>query len=198
VIDQPVLRWALTAVFAVAAVLFVVAGRRASRCTDQTGVPFTVWTLHALASIVMIAMLWPVGMQVSPLLYVLVFTGCALYFAYLALFGDRLPHPIYHCTMMAAMALMGLLMSPNSATPPMTHAGHQMSHGSHMAMAEAAQPMPHLPTPTWLTATSITLAVGFAVASVWWFYLLVRGPQRPYADMVMALGMSAAFAAMAA
>ena len=87
-IADSALRWALTAVFAVAALLFAGAGRRTP---GQRG----VGVLHAVASVGMIAMLWPAGMQVSPLLYVLVFTAGALYFAYLALFGFELPHPVY-------------------------------------------------------------------------------------------------------
>ena len=51
--------------------------------------------------------------------------------------------------------------------------------------------------PGWFTAVCVALAVGFCAAALWWFYLLVRGPKRPYADLLMALGMSAAFAVMA-
>ena len=53
-------------------------------------------------------------------------------------------------------------------------------------------------TPGWFIATCVVLAVGFGVATLWWFYLLVKGPQRPFADVLMALGMSVSFAAMAA
>ncbi|MUL65341.1 hypothetical protein BOO86_12760 [Mycobacterium sp. CBMA 234] len=187
-IADSALRWALTAVFALAALLFAGAGWRAR---GQRG----VGALHALASVAMIAMLWPVGMRVSPLLYVLVFTAGALYFAYLALFGFELPHPVYHCTMMAAMALMGLLMAPNAglpvatASPETVASGHHGAHVSHGAIAVS--------TPVWLTVVCTVLAAGFCAATLWWFYLLVRGPQRPYADLLMALGMSASFAVMA-
>lgn len=183
-IADSALRWALTAVFAVAALLCAGAGRRVP---GQRGVA----VLHALASVGMIAMLWPAGMQVSPLLYVLVFTAGALYFAYLALFGFELPHPVYHCTMMAAMALMGLLMAPNAGVPVATAqtSGHHSAHLSHGAIA--------VTPPGWFTVVCIVLAIGFCAAALWWFYLLVRGPKRPYADLLMALGMSVAFAVMA-
>ncbi|BBX87319.1 DUF5134 domain-containing protein [Mycolicibacterium aubagnense] len=183
-IADSALRWALTAVFAVAALLFVGAGRRVP---GQRG----VGVLHALASVGMIAMLWPAGMRVSPLLYVLVFTAGALYFAYLALFGFGLPHPVYHCTMMAAMALMSLLMAPNAGVPVATAqaSGHHSAHLGHGAVA--------VTPPSWFTAVCVVLAIGFCAAVLWWFYLLVRGPKRPYADLLMALGMSAAFAVMA-
>ena len=183
-IADSALRWVLTAVFAVAALLFVGAGRRAP---EQRG----VGVLHALASVGMIAMLWPAGMQVSPLLYVLLFTAGALHFAYLALFGFELPHPVYHCAMMAAMALMGLLMAPNAGVPVATAqaSGHHGAHLSHGAVA--------VTPPGWFTVVCVVLAAGFCVAALWWFYLLVRGPKRPYADLLMALGMSAAFAVMA-
>lgn len=183
-IADSALRWALTAVFAVAALLFAGAGRRVP---GQRG----VGVLHALASVGMIAMLWPAGMRVSPLLYVLAFTAGALYFAYLALFGFGLPHPVYHCTMMAAMALMGLLMAPNAGVPVATAqaSGHHSAHLGHGAVA--------VTPPGWFTAVCVVLAIGFCAAALWWFYLLVRGPKRPYADLLMALGMSAAFAVMA-
>ncbi|BBZ54744.1 DUF5134 domain-containing protein [Mycolicibacterium phocaicum] len=183
-IADSALRWALTAVFAVAALLFAGNGRRVP---GQRGVA----VLHALASVGMIAMLWPAGIQVSPLLYVLVFTAGALYFAYLALFGFGLPHPVYHCTMMAAMALMGLLMAPNAGVPVATAraSGHHSAHLGHGAIA--------VTPPGWFTVVCIALAVGFCAAALWWFYLLVRGPKRPYADLLMALGMSATFAVMA-
>lgn len=183
-IADSALRWALTAVFAVAALLFA-GGRRCA--AQQRG----IGVLHALASVAMIAMLWPVGMRVSPLLYVLMFTAVALYFAYLALFGFELPHPVYHCAMMAAMALMGLLMAPNAGAPVATAqaSGHHSAHLAHGAVA--------VTPPTWFTVVCAVLAAGFCLAALWWFYLLVRGPKRPYADLLMALGMSAAFAVMA-
>ena len=167
-----------------AALLFVGAGRRVP---GQRG----VGVLHAVASVGMIAMLWPAGMQVSPLVYVLVFTAAALYLAYLALFGFELPHPVYHCAMMAAMALMGLLMAPNAGVPVATAqaSGHHSAHLGHGAIA--------VTPPSWFTAVCVALAIGFCAAALWWFYLLVRGPKRPYADLLMALGMSATFAVMA-
>ena len=183
-IADSALRWALTAVFAVAALLFVGAGRRVP---GQRG----VGVLHAVASVGMIAMLWPAGMQVSPLLYVLVFTAAALYLAYLALFGFELPHPVYHCAMMAAMALMGLLMAPNAGVPVAT-AQASVHHGTHLGHGAVA-----VTPPGWFTAVCVALAIGFCAAALWWFYLLVRGPKRPYADLLMALGMSATFAVMA-
>ena len=182
-IDHSVLRWALTAVFAVAAVLFI------GRDFEHREVRI----LHALASVAMIAMLWPVGMSIPPVLYVLVFTACALYLAYLALYGAGLSHPVYHCVMMGAMAVMGLLMMPNTALPTATAQPTSGALHAHMAGGTTM----HMQAPGWFTAVCALLAVGFAVATLWWFYLLVRGPRRPFADILMALGMSAAFAAMA-
>lgn len=192
-IDQLALRWALTALFAVTAALFAITAIRERRAARERA---AVNALHAVASAAMILMSWPVGMSISPVLYLLVFTGAALYLAYLGLFGDRLAHPVYHCAMMAAMAVMGLLMAPNTATPAMTGGAHMSHMAMAMPMAGPAPAMHH--APTWLTATTGALAAGFGIAVLWWFYLLVRGPQRPHADLLMALGMSVAFAAMAA
>ncbi|MDR3661071.1 MAG: DUF5134 domain-containing protein [Mycobacterium sp.] len=192
-IDDPALRWALTAVFALSAALF--AGVRLRAAQQRRG----VWALHALAAVAMVAMLWPVGMRISPLVYVLIFTACALYFAYLAVFESDLPHPVYHCTMMAAMAAMGLLMAPNAAMPVATAdapAGSSAPHPAHMNHAAMAQTM-HMQNPQWFVVVCTVLAAGFGAAGLWWFYLLVRGPGRPYADLLMAVGMSTAFAVMA-
>ena len=91
----------------------------------------------------------------------------------------------------AAMALMGLLMAPNAGAPVATAqaSGHHSAHLAHGAVA--------VTPPTWFTVVCAVLAAGFCLAALWWFYLLVRGPKRPYADLLMALGMSAAFAVMA-
>jgi Domain of unknown function (DUF5134) len=196
VIEDLPLRWGLTVLFAIAAALFVLGG---SRTESRRSVSM----LHALASAAMILMLWPVGMRVSPVLYLLVFTGCTLYFAYLALFSSGLPHPVYHCTMMAAMAAMGVLMAPNAAMSVATASaaaagpsGPRMAQMNHAGMTQGAAM--HMQNPEWFAVVCTVLAVGFGATAVWWFYLLVCGPSRAYPDLLMALGMSAAFAAMAA
>lgn len=177
-------RTALTIVFVTAALIYGVEARRGS----QWQVSVT-WSLHALAAAAMAAMLWPAGMVVSPLLYLLFFTACALCAGFVGLFFGSLPHWRYHTAMMGAMAAMPVLMtaSPVAADMPMT-----VHHGQHMMMA--AGPVVGAAIPVWLQASSAVLAGFLFLSALWWFYVLIRGPQRPYSHLLMAIGMGTWFA----
>ena len=191
-IDGAVLRWALTILFLLCIGLY---GRQAfgARAWQQR----VGWLLHVLMAAAMIAMVWPAGMRVPALLYVLVFTAAALYFVYLALFGPQVDHAFYHAVMMAAMVVMGVAMT--STAMPATSSTPAMGAGHHMAMADmGAAPSSGFGTPpTWVTVVSGLAAAGFLVVALWSLAALIRGPQRPYANLLMSLGMGIAFAAMA-
>ena len=176
-------RTALTVVFVAAALIYAVQARGAAGWQRKG-----VWSVHAVAAAVMVAMLWPTGMAVSPLLYLMFFTACGLFVVFVGVFFGSLAHWPYHAAMMAAMAAMPVMMTaPSTATPmPM------VSHGQHMAMA--AGPVVAAATPGWLRVSSAALAGLLFVSALWWFYVLIRGPQRPYPDLLMAIGMGACFA----
>jgi uncharacterized protein DUF5134 len=175
---------ALTTVFVTAALTYGVQARRAS----QWQVAGT-WSLHALAAAAMAAMLWPAAMVVSPVLYVLFFTACGLFAGYVGAFYGTLPHWRYHTAMMAAMAAMPVLMT---ASPVATAMPMMVHHGQHMTMAAA--PNVGSATPGWLAASSAVLAGFLLLSALWWFYLLIRGAQRPYSHLLMAMGMGTCFA----
>ena len=181
-ITGSVWRIALTVVFVAAALVYAV------RARDATGwQPKGAWSLHALAAAVMAGMLWPAGMAVSPLLYLLFFTACGLFIVYVGMFGS-VAHWPYHAAMMATMAAMPVMMSTPAVAAPMP----AMSQHDHMAMA--AGPVLGSATPVWLRASAAAVAGVLFVSALWWFYVLIRGPERPYSDLLMAIGMGACFA----
>lgn len=176
-------RIALTVVFVAAALVYGV------RARDATGwQPRGAWSLHALAAAVMAGMLWPAGMAVSPLLYLMFFTACGLFIVYVGMFFGSVLHWPYHAAMMATMAAMPVMMSAPAVAAPMP----AMSQHDHMAMA--AGPVVGSATPVWLRASAAAVAGVLFVSALWWFYVLIRGPKRPYSDLLMAIGMGACFA----
>jgi Domain of unknown function (DUF5134) len=189
--SAPILQWTLTGIFAVCAVLYAAQVRAAGAWQ-----PRVAWSLHSLMAVAMIAMAWPWGTNVSPLCYVLIFTAAALYFAYLGLFGERVGHTVYHGVMMASMVLMALAMSPSSM--PNTANVGAMGSMPGMDMAGGTDQGAGPPsTPAWVTLTCILAAALFIGAALWSFFVVVRGPQRPYANLLMTTGMGVAFAALA-
>ncbi|HUO38896.1 MAG TPA: DUF5134 domain-containing protein [Mycobacterium sp.] len=191
-IDNPGLRWALTILFVVSIGLYGRLAIRVRAPRQRVG-----WSLHVLMSAAMIAMAWPLGMSIPTLLYVLVFTAGALYFGYFGVFGPHVDHAFYHAAMMAAMVMMAVAMT--SVAMPAMSSGLAMGAGHDMAMTGAGAPRAggSWAAPTWVSVTCGVAAVGFLVVALWSFLVLVRGPQRPYANLLMSLGMGAMFAAMA-
>ncbi|MBT0567842.1 DUF5134 domain-containing protein [Williamsia sp. CHRR-6] len=196
----PLLQWSSTAIFAVVVVLcardLLTRGDLAARLAAG---------LHVLMAAAMITMTWSWGSHIPVLVYVLVFTAAALYFAFLALYRDRHPHASpYHFLMMASMAVMAVVMyapgngalstAQASGTGGMSHSMAGMSMGSGVGGD----------TPFWAVATSVVGATAYAVAFLVGFYLLVRssgrtpdgGSTRPYAQVLMAAGMAVGFATM--
>ena len=191
-ITNLVLRWALSILFVVCIGLY---GRQAigARAWPQR----FGWSLHVLMAVAMIAMAWPAAMSVPTLVYVLVFTAGALYFVYFGVFGPRVDHAFYHCVMMAAMVAMAVVM-PSAAMPAMSSAaaigaGHDMP----MAGAGVTHAAGSWSSPVWVSVVCGLAAAGFLGAALGSFVVLIRGPQRPYANLLMTLGMGVTFAAMA-
>jgi uncharacterized protein DUF5134 len=193
----PALQWTLTGLFGVCAGLYLQQVR-----TAHVWQPKVAWSLHALMAVAMIAMAWPWGMRVPPIAYVLLFTASALYFAYLGMFTAHVGHTRYHASMMASMVLMALAM-PVSAMPERPSMA-DMGAMAGMDMADMGSPMPGMgmadmgvpPTPTWVMLTCGVTAAFFVGAALWLFFVLIRGPSRPYADLLMAAGLGVSFAAL--
>ena len=175
---------ALTVVFAVAAAMF--AARALSTPDRQRRV---LWVLHAGAAMAMAFMLWPAGMAVSPVLYLMLFTIWGLCVVFVGIGQPPLPHWAHHAALMGAMAAMPIMMSGSSAgVDTATTAAHR-GHHPEMVMAPSAE----MTMPTWLRWSAVGLAGLLSLSVVWWFYLIVRGPERPYPDLLMAMGMAASF-----
>ena len=191
-ITNLVLRWALTVLFALCIALYA-REALATRAWQQK----LAWSLHVLMAAAMIAMGWPAGMSVPTPVYVLVFTAAALYFVYLGLFGPPVAHALYHSVMMAAMVAMAVVM-PYAAMPAMPSAA-AMGSGHDMAMAGAgvSRAFASAASPVWVTVLCGLAAAGFVGAALWSLVVLIRGPHRPFANLLMSLGMGVAFAAMA-
>jgi hypothetical protein len=192
VVSDVALRWALTGVFLASIALYARQAVGAGSRQQRFG-----WWLHVLMAAAMIAMAWPAGMSIPTLLYVLVFTAAALYFVYFAVFGPRLDHTAYHAVMMAAMVAMAVVM-PAAAMPTISSAA-AMGSDAHMSMAGMASG--HAggawAPPAWVSVTCGLATAGFLGAALWLFIVLIRGPRRGYADLLMSLGMGLAFATVA-
>ncbi|MGJ6126771.1 DUF5134 domain-containing protein [Mycolicibacterium sp. Y3] len=172
--------FALSAVFVAAAAGYLVplhAGvDRWRRC---------VGLAHGLSAVVMTAMLWPVGMAVCALVYLLFFTALALLLAYVGLFERTVSSWPVHAAMFSAMAVMPVIMTTPTPAPVMpSMSGHAM----------ASAPMASVELPTWLEVSAVVLASASFAGALWWFYAAVRGPERPWPDALMALGMGTCFA----
>jgi Domain of unknown function (DUF5134) len=196
VITGLVVPWVLTVVFAVSAVLYGAQVRTAPAWQSRVA-----WSLHVLMALAMIAMAWPWGMGVPTIVYGVVFTACALYFAYLGVFHAGVGHAFYHSAMMASMVLMAVAMSSpimSSSTTPDTSGTGSMGAMPGMNMAgTGSTTVGSSAAPMWVTVTCGAAAVLFLGAALWSFFVLVRGPQRPYANLLMTAGMGVAFTALA-
>lgn len=177
-------RAALTVVFLVAALLYVVAVRATAGWDRRS-----VWIVHAAGSVVMVGMMWPVGMAVPALAYLLLFSAGALYLVFVGLFRSAVAHWPHHALMMVSMAAMLITMAP---VVPTVAGAATPAHGHQMVMTAA--PSAPAVTPPWLQVSTATLAGLLFLSSARWLYELIRGPQRPYADVLMAVGMGTYFA----
>jgi Domain of unknown function (DUF5134) len=182
------IRWTLTGAFAICAGLYLAQIHAARAWPARVG-----WLLHVVMAAAMIAMTWPVGMSLAPVALVLLFTACALYFAFFGLFNARVGHGLYHAAMMGSMVLMAVVMSP-SATPGVPGAD---AMGAMPGMSRAVDvPTQAAATPPWIVVSCSLAAAAFLGAALWSFYLLIRGPHRPYANLLMTAGMGVSFAAL--
>jgi hypothetical protein len=167
------------------------------------------YALHAAMSAAMIAMAWPWGLAVPPVVHVLVFSAAALYYLQLLVFRPATPAGPgdvhhggrlllgYHVGMMTSMVWMGALMSLLGHGPEGGHAHHGAVAAPASADAAAAVAAPG----GWPVALNLGWAVFFAVAAVGLVVRLVRTRDRSRLDagdsvvsLVMAAGMAASFA----
>lgn len=173
-IDDPTMRWIVTALFGVsiATYVYLLAAQR-NRSTSTIS-----HLLHLAMAAAMILMAWHIGMQLSAVGPMIFFTLAAAYFVWAAgrassTTGDRLINS-YYAVMTAAMVWMYAVMSdlvPRQATP------------DSMAMNTPGMEMPahemgYAPTGLgWITTVNWITALGFAVVALFWSCRWVAGRQ---------------------
>ena len=202
-IDSVAAQWALTAVFVVVAAFYLdgLARRDVRRAIE----PAVDDGLHVLMAVGMIAMLWPWGMAVPVIVYVVIFTASALWFVSRALFvsspvlvgardtaaaghhGGR-GFAWYHAGMMASMVFMAVAMSVGMSTLPllsgtsaasgMAMAGMDMGSGDSSATAAPGMAAGMQAVP-WVGVLSLVLAAGSVMAAVWLVVTGFRDGRRP-------------------
>lgn len=177
-------RIALTVVFLAAALIYAAAAGIARGWERRS-----VWAVHAVGATVMVGMMWPIGMTIPALVYLLLYTAGALFVVFVGLFRGALTHWPHHALMMAAMATMLITMAA-----PVTAAAGSAVPGHGHSMVVAATPSATAVTPLWLQISAATLAALLFLSTALWLYAIIRGPQRPYADVLMAAAMGAYFA----
>ncbi len=161
-IQDPALRWAVTTVFGLCVVAFVVAmaGSRRRRI-DVVG-----QALHVLMAAAMAVMAWPGGAKLPTTPPMVFFLGAAAWFLVLALGPAGAGHRVinaYHSVMMAAMAWMYALMNGHLLPGRPAHHLDSMPGMPDMQAATAREG-----GPAWLAAVNWAVTIGFALASVAW------------------------------
>lgn len=204
-IEDLLLRWAVTALFVISAAECAYAMFHCRRSWPQ----LVSHALHFAMAVAMAVMAWPSGAAlptVAPMVFFLLAAG---WFAARTLIADG--HRVvnaYHTAMMVAMAWMYAVMGGTLLPRPADGGGAGMGHGGHhgghsMAGADtsAASAPPFIDGLNWLWT------VGFAVAAIWWLYLYFSRrraePTLPASrffgtacQALMAAGMSIMFAVM--
>jgi hypothetical protein len=211
VVGSPAVQWTLSLVFAVTAGYYVY--RPAARRVGGWKAALDD-ALHVLMSVAMVAMVWPWGMAVPVMLYIVTFTAAMLWFVARALFTTSTLNPIghhdscgqawYHAAMMAAMIWMGLAMSVAMTGVPSgkatTGAAAAQMPGMDMGAGPASAGAPS-PPPLWIYVPSVALAIGFGVAAVWFVVAQLRDRRvsalSGAASGLMAAGMAFALLGMA-
>ncbi|MGB8389112.1 DUF5134 domain-containing protein [Mycobacterium sp.] len=212
------LRWVVTLLFGLSAAAFVwlVAGghRRRTNVVAQL--------LHVVMSVAMVVMAWPEGAKLPTTGPMVFFLLATTWFAAVALTRVGAGHRVintYDGVMMLAMAWMYAVMNgqllpgqsgghhrgamPEMNMPGMEMPGMDMS-GQGMSMPGGTVEEGY---PGWITAVNWVIAIGFALATVFWIYWYFRqrhrGPgertHHPLAvagHALMAAGMAIMFAVM--
>jgi hypothetical protein len=206
-IDDLLLRWVVTGLFALSAAEWgfaIVTQRRAWIAVVRYG-------LHFVMSIAMAVMVWPWGAQLPPTGPAVLFLLAAVWFVAAMAFVSALTVAKraeygYHALMMLAMAWMyavmnGHLLSGQSATR------HHMPPG--VSMPDMDLPVTDMPasggSPGWITAVNWFWFVGLVVATVFWAYRFaaerLHGAARRWwldslGQAMMAAGMAIVFGTM--
>jgi hypothetical protein len=191
VISSPAAQWLLSALFAVVIAYAVVHLGRSSSIRDKIS-----YAIHTVMGLAMLAMVWPWGMVVPPIVQIVVFTAGALWFVSLLLFPgmgkpvdgapghhDGRAKTVYHGAMMAGMVAMAVGMAEiggGQSFPSGTVTTTATGVGTRAAAATGSTAMPGMPgmamsagavlpgggVPVWANVLAIACAIAFGVASL--------------------------------
>ncbi|GAA2659285.1 MULTISPECIES: DUF5134 domain-containing protein [Actinosynnema] len=205
-IDEIVLRVALTAAYAVACGFHLVRLWRDGGLVERVGS-----VLHALMCGAMILMAWPATMAFAPVPQTALFAVAALWFAALAAIGGRAcaghgrVELVHHAVMMAGMAWMVVVM-PLAMREPPSGGGGGGAHDHHGGAATTAVDA-GAGVPAHVSAVGLALAVVFAIAGTAWLARALDAGRAPGArrrravapavESAMSLGMAVMAVAMA-
>ncbi|ATE54121.1 MULTISPECIES: DUF5134 domain-containing protein [Actinosynnema] len=202
-IDEIVLRVALTAAYALACGFHLVRLRRDGGLVDRVGS-----VLHALMCAGMVLMAWPATMAFAPVPQTALFAVAAAWFAALAAIGGRAcaghgrVELAHHAVMMAGMAWMVVVM-PLAMREPSSGGGggaHDHHGGATTTAVDAGAG-----APGHVTAVGLALAALFAVAGTAWLARALdvgrapgarRRAVAPAVESAMSLGMAVMAVAM--
>lgn len=193
-IGDPLLRWVVTALFVVTAVMFAAASAEHRRSATY----LVSGALHIVMAAAMVVMAWPQGATLPTTPPMLFFLLAALWYVLVTFThaGHRVANA-YHAAMMLAMAWMYAVMSGDLQPAPAGgtgggggHGGHH--HGGHAMPAGdmAGAPASEL-TPPFVTGLNWLCTVGFAIAAAVWLYVYIVGRRaEPASPTVRFLGVA--------
>ncbi|SDT92153.1 DUF5134 domain-containing protein [Gordonia westfalica] len=175
-IDDVLLRWIVTALFAVGAIdsIRTLAARRTELRLSITH------CLMLLMSLAMIVMAWPQGNQLPLLPLQLLFALGTVTAVVFAMRGtdDRLLH-VYTAVMMASMVWMYAVMGWHTATSAAPATATPAHHGSPPgtdALSDMAQMHGASSNPMWMGSVTLLLVLGFLALTI---YCAARSVQLP-------------------
>ncbi|EFG79782.1 hypothetical protein HMPREF0591_0327 [Mycobacterium parascrofulaceum ATCC BAA-614] len=205
-IHDLVLRWVVTALFALTA----------AECVLAIATKHRPWTwvvshgLHFIMAVAMVMMAWPSGAQLPSTGPTAFFLLAAMTFVTMAVVVARTTalriRYGYHASMMLATGWMYAMMNARwypAPTSTQHRAQPAMSSMPGMDMAGTAMPASS-GSPTWFSAVNWPAAVGFAVAALFWTYwYFVKRQHEPsrfrslgnLSQAGMAIGMTILFSA---
>lgn len=182
------LQWALSALFILTTAYAVVWMVRSWTAGDRIS-----YLAHALMGLAMFAMIWPWGMQTWIVPQIVVFSFATLWFLFLI--GGHGRHPqapgahdghhnssgqlAYHAGMMASMVGMGFAMLAYGTASVST--GDLAGIDDMSGMDAAGGMASGMSSPVWVTVISVTCALGFAVATVYFLRSTVVAATAPAA-----------------
>lgn len=203
-IEDLALRWTVTVLFVITAVECTVAAYGVRRnWTSAVGN-----AIHVLMAVAMTVMAWPEGAELPTTPPMVFFLLAAVWF--LVMFavgaGRRLGN-LYHVAMMLAMAWMyawmnGALFSEQASDtaphdmprhgshlPGLDHQGMNLPHRDDGMDVMTGMSDPSAAYPAWIEAVNWLCAIGFAIATAYWFYRYLTHRADSTTDVVSRLGL---------